>query len=403
MNAERILIRYGEISTKGKNRNRFISQLEKNIKNTLSDLKPVRFDSGRDRMHIELLDASETEVVISRLKPVFGIQSFSPVVKATKDLDDVKQKAVELVNSVRDKGDLFKVKARRADKKYPLDTNELNLEIGSHVLRNVDGLTVEMKKPDIELVVEVREEAVYLSAETIQGAGGMPIGTGNKASLMLSGGLDSPVAGYQMMKRGVEIEAIHFFSPPFTSDKAKEKVKELTAILSGFSGSIKLHIVPFTKIQQTIHQQVPENYTMTSTRRMMLRIADEIRKKTGSRAIITGESLGQVASQTLESMEAINAVSSTPILRPLIAADKTEIIDIAKEIGTYETSILPYEDCCTIFTPAAPKTKPKLEKVEFYESFVDFEVLIKEAVEQTESEKLTVGYRAQEQKFEELF
>ncbi|WP_227396618.1 tRNA uracil 4-sulfurtransferase ThiI [Jeotgalibacillus aurantiacus] len=403
MNAERILIRYGEISTKGKNRNRFISQLENNIKNTLSDLKPVRFDSGRDRMHIELADASETEVVISRLKPVFGIQSFSPVVKASKDLDDVKQKAVDLVKAVRGKGDLFKVKARRADKKYPLDTNELNLEIGSHVLRNVDGLTVEMKKPDIELVVEVREEAVYLSAETIQGAGGMPIGTGNKASLMLSGGLDSPVAGYQMMKRGVEIEAIHFFSPPFTSEKAKEKVKELTAILSGFSGSIKLHIVPFTKIQQTIHQQVPENYTMTSTRRMMLRIADEIRKKTGSRAIITGESLGQVASQTLESMEAINAVSSTPILRPLIAADKTEIIDIAKEIGTYETSILPYEDCCTIFTPAAPKTKPKLEKVEFYESFVDFDALIQEAVEQTESVKLTVGYRAQEQKFEELF
>ncbi|KIL53215.1 thiamine biosynthesis protein ThiI [Jeotgalibacillus alimentarius] len=395
MQIDRILIRYGEISTKGRNRNKFIKRLQKNITDACSDLTPFHIESGRDRMHLELNNPDEADQVMDRLKIIFGIQSFSPVIKSDRDLDEVKRNAVDLVRSVVSEGTLFKVKARRSDKTYPLDTNELNYEIGSHVLRQVPGLKVEMKRPEVELTVEVRSEAVYLSAQTIQGAGGMPIGSGNKAVLMLSGGLDSPVAGYQMMKRGVELEAVHFFSPPFTSEKAKEKVKMLASELAGFSGSVKLHIVPFTDIQQTIHQQVPENYTMTSTRRMMLRIADELKKKTNSKAIVTGESLGQVASQTLESMEAINAVTNTPVLRPLISSDKTEIIDIAKGIGTYKTSILPFEDCCTIFTPAAPKTRPKTEKVAFYESFIDFDEMILKAVEGTEVITMKPGYTAE--------
>ncbi|AJD91777.1 thiamine biosynthesis protein ThiI [Jeotgalibacillus malaysiensis] len=403
MQIDRILIRYGEISTKGRNRNKFIKRLQQNITDACADLSSFHIESGRDRMHLELNEPKEADQVMDRLKLIFGIQSFSPVVKSDRALDEVKQHAAELVKSIAKEGTLFKVKARRADKNYPLDTTELNYEIGSHVLRQVPGLKVEMRKPEVELTVEVRSEAVYLSAETIQGAGGMPIGSGNKAVLMLSGGLDSPVAGYQMMKRGVELEAVHFFSPPFTSEKSKEKVKQLASELAGFSGSVKLHIVPFTNIQQTIHQQVPENYTMTSTRRMMLRIADELKNKTGAKAIVTGESLGQVASQTLESMEAINAVTNTPVLRPLIASDKTDIIDIAKEIGTYETSILPYEDCCTIFTPAAPKTRPKTEKVAFYESFIDFEEMIRESVEKTETITLKPGYRTDDIEELDLF
>ncbi|MEW9500685.1 tRNA uracil 4-sulfurtransferase ThiI [Jeotgalibacillus marinus] len=389
MNFDRILIRYGEISTKGKNRNKFINQLKRNILDSLTGLSPVRIDAGRDRMHVLIDNTAEVDQILTRIEPIFGIQSFSPVVKTTKDLDMMKSEAVALVSSLVRGETTFKVSARRADKSFPLDTNELNQEMGSHVLRNVEGLLVEMKKPEIELVVEVREEGVYLSAQRIQGAGGMPIGTGNKASLMLSGGLDSPVAGFQMLKRGVEIEAIHFHSPPFTSDQSKEKVMKLASQLASYSGMVKLHIVPFTAIQQAIGQQVPENYTMTSTRRMMLRIADMIREKTDSLAIVTGESLGQVASQTLESMQAINAVTATPILRPLIAMDKTEIIDIAKNIKTHDISILPFEDCCTIFTPAAPKTKPKLEKVLFYESFVDFEAMILDAAANIEVHNIT--------------
>src|SRR5690606_9271340 len=224
------------------------------------------------------------------------------------------------------------------------------------------------KKPDIELKVDIRENGACLMAEVIQGAGGLPIGASGKALLMLSGGLDSPVAGYHMLKRGVRLELIHFFSPPFTNERAKEKVLDLADKLSHFGSSVNLHIIPFTKLQQEVHKQVPDNITMTSTRRMMMRVADKVLEATDCRAIITGESLGQVASQTLESLYAINAVTNTPVLRPLIAVDKLEIIETAQQIGTHDISIRPFEDCCTIFTPANPKIKPKLDKVEYYEA-----------------------------------
>lgn len=384
MKYNRILVRYGEISTKGRNRKMFTAKLRENILQALKDFPTISVSASRDRLHIQLGDENGEEI-IPRLQKIFGIQSFSLVVKVPQDIEEIKKAGLSLVEKSFSQGKTFKVSARRADKKFELDTNELNYEVGSYILRNLDGLKVDVKKPDIQLNVEVRKEGVYLSSEIYQGSTGMPVGASGKAMLMLSGGIDSPVAGYLTMKRGVEIEAVHFHSPPFTSERAKQKVIDLSKKLSAFSGKVKLHIVPFTKVQQTIHDQVPENYTMTSTRRMMLRIADAIREKHEGRALITGESLGQVASQTLESMEAINAVTNTPVLRPLIAMDKLEIIDIAQKIDTHDISILPYEDCCTIFTPPAPKTRPKKEKVEYYESFVDFETLLKEAVDGIET------------------
>ncbi|MGD6958171.1 tRNA uracil 4-sulfurtransferase ThiI [Rossellomorea aquimaris] len=384
MNYNRILVRYGEISTKGRNRKMFTAKLRENILQALKDFPTISVSASRDRLHIQLGEENGEEI-IPRLEKIFGIQSFSPVVKVAQDIEEINQAGLALVQKSFTLGKTFKVSARRADKKFSMDTNELNYEVGSYILRNMDGLKVDVKNPDINLNVEVRKEGVYLSSEIYQGSTGMPVGASGKAMLMLSGGIDSPVAGYLTMKRGVEVEAVHFHSPPFTSERAKQKVIDLSKKLSAFSGKVKLHIVPFTKIQQTIHDQVPENYTMTSTRRMMLRIADEIREKNEGLALVTGESLGQVASQTLESMQAINDVTNTPVLRPLIAMDKLEIIDIAQKIDTHDISILPYEDCCTIFTPPAPKTRPKKDKVAYYESFVDFDTLIKEAVDGTET------------------
>ncbi|WP_421380506.1 tRNA uracil 4-sulfurtransferase ThiI [Bacillus salacetis] len=380
---DQILVRYGEISTKGRNRKAFTKKLRENILMVLKDMPEIKISATRDRLHI-YLNGENGEEALKRLSSVFGIQSYSPVMKTEKDMEKIKDAALHLVQKSHKEGQTFKVSARRADKTFALDTNEINYAVGSHVLKNTEGLTVDVKKPDIKLNVEIRKEGAYLSSEIHPGAGGMPAGASGKAMLMLSGGLDSPVAGYLIMKRGVEVEAVHFHSPPFTSERAKQKVIDLAKTLSVFSGRIKLHIVPFTEIQQTVHNQVPENYTMTSTRRMMLRITEKLRERHNGLGIVTGESLGQVASQTLESMLAINEVTSTPVLRPLISMDKLEIIDIAKQIGTHDISILPYEDCCTIFTPPAPKTKPKSDKIQYYESFVDFETLIEQAAADTE-------------------
>lgn len=380
MNWKEILIRYGELSTKGRNRNAFTGRLRDNIRYAFADLPKMEIITERDRMFIRPAEDETMKEVLSRLPHIFGIQSFSPVASCSLDLEDIKDTAVRVVQAIEREGKTFKVTVKRSYKPFPLETNELQLLVGSHVLRNFPEIKVQMKKPDIELRVEIRREGAYMTAEVIQGAGGLPIGSNGKSILMLSGGIDSPVAGYQMLKRGVRLDAIHFHSPPYTSDRSKEKVMDLAEKLSRFGASVKLHIIPFTEIQEEIQKQIPENVSMTTTRRMMLKIADRVREETGALAIITGESLGQVASQTLESLTAINAVTNTPILRPLIAFDKQDIITIAQEIDTYEVSIRPYEDCCTIFTPASPKTKPKLEKVEFYESFKSFDDMLEKAV-----------------------
>jgi tRNA uracil 4-sulfurtransferase len=384
MNFDYILIRFGEISTKGRNRRKFVDKLQNNIRDVLTDYPNLVYQGTRDRLYIHL-NEEDHEVIVERLKSIFGIQSFSLAIKCESDIVKIKEMALKAIKSLYQPNDTFKVTAKRADKQFPLDTNELNYQIGSYVLINTKDLTVDVKNPTINLRVEVRSEATYLTCFDYKGAGGLPVGSGGKAMLLLSGGIDSPVAGYLSLKRGVELEIIHFFSPPYTSERAKQKVIDLSRELTAYGGKINLHIVPFTAIQEKIQEQVPENYTMTSTRRMMLKIADELREKQQALALITGESLGQVASQTLESMVAINDVTSTPILRPLITMDKSEIIDISKKIGTHDISIRPFEDCCTIFTPANPKTKPKLDKVTRFESFVDFDELVTESVNKVET------------------
>lgn len=379
-----ILIRYGELSTKGRNKNDFIRRLRENIRYSFTDIWPLKIRAERDRMFIEIENDEKYEVLMQRLPEVFGIQSFSPVAACEKDIDAMKQLAIDIMAQYGDKPLTFKVEVRRTDKHFPFDTYMIQRELGGAVLSNHQNISVQVKKPDVELRVEVRYDAIYMMGQIIPGAAGMPVGSNGKSLLMLSGGIDSPVAGYLMMKRGVRLEAIHFYSPPYTSEHSLQKVKDLANELTKFGAKIRLHVIPFTEIQVLIKDRVPENMTMTVTRRMMLRIADKVREEISALAIVTGESLGQVASQTLESLTAINDVTTTPILRPLIAMDKLDIIQIAERINTYETSVQPYEDCCTIFTPARPKTKPKAEKVAYFESFTEFDELIERAVKNRE-------------------
>lgn len=399
MRTNQILVRYGELSTKGKNRSSFIGRLRDNIRQMFSDLGSIKVKAERDRMFIFTDSDDDMQQILERLPKVFGIQSFSPVTETALSIEAMQEAAIAVVNKLDRESKTFKVTVNRANKDFPHEKMEIMQAIGSSVLRTFPELKVQMKKPDIELKVDIRENGVFLMAEVIQGAGGLPVGAGGKALLMLSGGIDSPVAGYQMLKRGVRLELIHFFSPPFTNGRAKEKVYDLAEKLSHFGSSVNLHVIPFTELQQEVHKQVPDNITMTSTRRMMMKVADLVLAETNSLAIVTGESLGQVASQTLESLNAINAVTNSPVLRPLIAADKLEIIETAQKIGTYDISIRPFEDCCTIFTPANPKTKPKLEKVEYYENFVSFDPLIQQAVENREIIKFP---RKKEKKFQDL-
>ena len=400
MKYDRILIRYGELSTKGRNRNLFIEKLSNSIKGVLHEFPKVSIKSNRDRTYV-ILNGEDGKQICERLKGVFGIQSFSPVIKVDKDLNEMKDAMLDLFKEVHLSGQTFKITTRRADKTYFLDTNELNHAFGAHILQNVPDLKVDVKNPDLNMQIEIRSEAAYISCQTFYGPGGMPAGSSGKAMLMLSGGIDSPVAGYLSLKRGLEVEGVHFFSPPFTSERSKQKVLDIAEKLASYNGQFMLHIVPFTEIQQIIQKQIPENYSMTTTRRLMLRITDAIRIKQEALAIVTGESVGQVASQTLESMYAINEVTNTPLLRPLIMMDKSEIVGMAQSIGTHDISIRPFEDCCTVFVPASPKTKPRREKVNYYESYFDFEPYIQKAVENIES--IVIKPQQKIDAFDELF
>ncbi|MFC4355902.1 tRNA uracil 4-sulfurtransferase ThiI [Chryseomicrobium palamuruense] len=380
MKWDKLLIRYGELSTKGRNRRQFTNRLRDNIRFSFEDVPTLKLQAERDRMFLRTTSEEDMQTLLKRLPTVFGIQSFSPVAYAEKDIDAIANVAIDILSEIELTGKTFKVTVKRSDKSFPLETNEIQHLVASQVLRKFEGLKAQMKNPDYTVRIEILKEGAYISAQTIQGAGGMPVGSNGRSLLMLSGGIDSPVAGYQMLKRGVRLDAIHFHSPPYTSERSLDKVKMLAEKLSHFGATVRLHVIPFTEIQEAIQQQIPKNVSMTTTRRLMLKIADQVREDIGALAIVTGESLGQVASQTLESLTAINEVTSTPILRPLIAEDKTTIIRLAQEIGTYETSILPFEDCCTIFVPSSPKTKPKLEKVQFYESFEAFDEMAEKAV-----------------------
>lgn len=331
-------------------------------------------------MYVEL-NGEDSDEVVARLKDIFGIQTISPVLQVEKSLEAAKEGAIEIVRPFVQDSKSFKINTKRADHDFEYDTMELNRMLGSAVATEFPELAVQMEEPDLTVRTEVRADGIYLSVETIQASGGLPVGTAGKGMLMLSGGIDSPVAGYLSMKRGIDVEAVHFASPPYTSPQALQKAKDLAGKLARYSGQVTFIEVPFTEIQEQIKKDIPEGYIMTVTRRIMMILTDLIREQRNGLALMNGESLGQVASQTLESMYAINAVTSTPILRPLVAMDKTEIVDIAKDIDTFDLSILPYEDCCTIFTPPRPKTKPNLEKVIEYEKALDMDGLIQRAMD----------------------
>lgn len=370
-----IMVRYGELSTKGKNRRVFIDRLATNVRKSLIDFPALKIKAERDRMHL-LLNGEDSDKIIPLLTKIFGIQNFSPSIRVEKDVEVIKHTAQEMMKEIYTGKETFKITSRRSDHDFVLDSNELNLTLGNAIFDIFPNIKAQMKQPDINLRLEIRQEGAYLSYETIQGAAGLPVGTAGKGMLMLSGGIDSPVAGYLAMKRGVAIEAVHFASPPYTSEQALQKAKDLTKRLTPYVGSIQFIEVPFTEIQEEIKNHVPQGYWMTITRRMMLRLSDAIREYRNGLVIINGESLGQVASQTLHSMVAINEVTTTPIIRPVSTMDKLEIIEVAEKINTFELSIQPFEDCCTIFAPPQPKTRPRLDKVHHYEERLDIEGMI---------------------------
>ncbi|WP_341931312.1 tRNA uracil 4-sulfurtransferase ThiI [Streptococcus pluranimalium] len=374
-----IMVRYGELSTKGKNRMRFINKLRCNIQDVLSVYPEVKVSADRDRCHVFLNGADYTPIAES-LQQIFGIQAFNPVYRVEKDVVVLTKAVQAIMTDLYYEGMTFKVTSKRSDHQFELDSTQLNHTLGGAVFDVLPNIKAQMKKPDVNLKVEIRDEAAYISHEEIRGAGGLPVGTAGKGMLMLSGGIDSPVAGYLALKRGVDIEAVHFASPPYTSPGALKKAQDLTRKLTKFGGNIQFIEVPFTEIQEEIKEKAPEAYLMTLTRRFMMRITDRIRQQRDARIIINGESLGQVASQTLESMQAINAVTTTPVIRPVVTMDKLEIIDLAQKIDTFEISIQPFEDCCTIFAPDRPKTNPKLKNVEQYEERLDVEGLVERAV-----------------------
>ncbi|AZP92284.1 tRNA 4-thiouridine(8) synthase ThiI [Enterococcus mundtii] len=379
MKYSEIMVRYGELSTKGKNRRSFIMQLAQNVRQALSNFPEIKIHAERDRMHL-LLNGVDGDLVIPKLAKIFGIQNFSPSVRVEKEVQSLKQAVQEIMQEIYTGKETFKIIAKRSDHSFELDSNELNQALGNAVIDVFPDIQVQMRKPDIALRVEIRRDGAYLSYETIKGAGGLPVGTSGKGMLMLSGGIDSPVAGYYAMKRGVEIEAVHFASPPYTSEQALQKAKDLTVKLTPYVGKIEFIEVPFTEVQEEIKRVVPQGYWMTITRRMMLCLTDEIRRIRHGLVILNGESLGQVASQTLQSMVAINEVTNTPIIRPVATMDKLEIIEVAEQINTFDLSIQPFEDCCTIFAPPQPKTRPRLEKVHQYEERLDIDGMIERAL-----------------------
>ena len=387
---EIILAKYGEIILKGANRPRFEKVLMKNIEDALKGVAETEIYLAQATVYITVKDEEKTDLVCERLSKIFGIVSITRAAECEKSIEKIKETALAYCG-----GDLkpevsFKVEGKRSDKKFHMTSQEVSMEVGGFLHDNCPGVKVDVHHPDITVKVEIRDFGayVYCAENKISGQGGMPIGTGLKATLLLSGGIDSPVAGHMMAKRGIEINAINFFSYPYTSDRAKEKVIELASILAQYTSKINLYIVPFTEIQLAIRDNCPEEHLTLIMRRFMMKISERIARKTRSVALITGESAGQVASQTLSALDVTNSVVDMPVLRPLVGMDKEEIVVRARQIGTFETSILPYEDCCTVFTPKHPSTNPKRKSVERSESVLDIETLIEEALAGVE--KITV-------------
>jgi len=381
-----ILVRYEEIFLKRSNRNVFENRLIKNIKQRLDNMGDIRVTCSQSRIYVESGDEDfDLAEAVERLKKVFGIASMSIVSRVPTDYEAIKASAVGIVADLLSRYGYktFKVETKRADKSFPMNSPQISADVGAHILRNFPRLKVDVKNPDFVLYIEVRE-STYLYSEIIPAAKGLPTGTGGRAALLLSGGIDSPVAGWMIAKRGVEVDAVYFHSPPYTSERAREKVVRLCEILSEWTMGMRLYVVPFTEIQMAIHQKCPQEYLTIIMRRYMMKIAEQIALNNGALALITGEAIGQVASQTMESLLVTNSAVTLPVYRPLIGMDKNEVVNLARHIGTYDTSILPYEDCCTLFVARHPATRPSLEKTLDYESVLDEEQMIARALEQAE-------------------
>ncbi|WP_239617395.1 tRNA uracil 4-sulfurtransferase ThiI [Cohnella mopanensis] len=385
MKYDLVLVRFGEITIKGRNRNRFEAMLLTRIKSALKAMPKLEYVRGYARVYIHL-NGESYEQVSDRLKDIFGIQTYSPVISSKHDLEAIRETSLQMMRSLKTEPKTFKVSVKRGWKQYPHDSIEMNHLVGAHVLRNTPDLKVDVRAPDVELKIDIQHESAYIYCEVEKAAGGFPLGMNGKGMLLLSGGIDSPVAGWMAMRKGLKIEAVHFHSYPFTSEQAKEKVITLAKRLAYYSGKIKLHLVPFTELQTKLAQSGHDSLIITLMRRSMLKITERLAEENGALAIVTGDSLGQVASQTLGSMNVIGRSSSLPLLRPLVMMDKQDIIDCAERIGTFQTSILPFEDCCTLFVPKSPATQPNLTLVERIEAHMgeELERLIDEAVQGTE-------------------
>ena len=382
---EMFLLKMGEIVLKGLNRGSFESRLNSNLSRRLRAYGKFKVRLLQSTVYIEPLDEDcDVEGAWEETGKIFGITSRCRSRGCEKDLDAIFNACVDYLGDDISCAKSFKVESKRADKKFPLNSIQISQEIGGRLAEAFPHVEVDVHNPDYTVYVEVREEQAFVHGPSESGAGGLPVGVGGKSALLLSGGIDSPVAGYMMAKRGVELECIHFFSYPYTSDRAKEKVLDLAKIMSRYCGRMTVHVVGFTKIQEAIRDNCPEEYFTLIMRRMMMRISEKLALKLGCYSLTTGESLGQVASQTMQAMMVTNAVCTLPVFRPVVGMDKEEIIAIARKIETMETSILPYEDCCTVFTPRHPKTKPSLAEIEKAEKGLDIEALVDEAVEGTE-------------------
>ena len=380
-----LLIRFGEMSLKGKNRRDFIKRLTDNIKTAFKAYPSLVYCPKHDRLFIEL-NNTEPDRLIALLSTVFGISSFSLALKTETSLEAISQAALTLASGSTAK--TFKIDAHRSDKRFTSNSDTINRAAAAVVLKNTN-LKVDVHNPELMILVEVREDGTYVTDNKYPGALGFPVGSASRALLMLSGGIDSPVAGYLSMKRGLSLHYLHFESSPYTSVQALNKVRDLAKKLCFYQGRAKLHIIPFTKMQMAINREVPESYSITIMRRMMMRIAERVAEENRCLAIVNGESLGQVASQTLESMRVIGEVTKLPILRPVLTYDKLEIITLAKKIDTYDISCLPFEDCCTIFTPKNPTTQPSLAKAWKYEEKFNYNELIEECVKNKTTEVLS--------------
>ncbi|MCI7691314.1 MAG: tRNA 4-thiouridine(8) synthase ThiI [Oscillospiraceae bacterium] len=388
---EIILAKYGEIALKGDNRNTFEDMLVKNIKRRLKKIGKFEYFRRQSTIYIEPLEDADIEAALESLKNVFGIGAIQRCAVFEKDFDIVAANVGEYLKPALENAKTFKVEAKRSDKSFPLKSPDIQQKLGDVVLDNFPHLGVDVHNPEVTVRLEIRDNGAYLSAQRIIGAGGMPVGSSGKALLMLSGGIDSPVAGYMMAKRGLVVDCIHYVSPPYTSDRARLKVEKLCEEMTEFCGNIIFYCVPFTEIQEAIRDNCPEEYFTVIMRRLMVKIANRVCKRDKYGAIITGESLAQVASQTLSALGCTNAAAEFPVFRPVIGMDKIEITDISRKIGTYETSILPYEDCCTVFSPKHPRTKPSLDEIIAAESSFDFDKMIDEAVEKTEVKRFRYG------------